>query len=268
MTAAIALAPAPDVHARQRRMLLALLPLLLVRLAGEGTAFGLPLLLALAWAGLGFATSIRARAHPARPDLSMLLDAVLLVAWLPPNSGTAALLASLGTTTLAARLARDDLHRPLFHPAMAGIAAAWWLFPAAFDATSFGPLAVVAATAGTLAVLALRLAHWRAPLALLGVAGLAQAAVVWISLPYPPPSLAGVHWVLAAGFVVGGATGCVTPRGRLGFGAGTGLLALAASATAVPAPAALACSALVMNALAPWLDACVEPACWRREGAA
>jgi electron transport complex protein RnfD len=259
-----------DVRTRRLSVLLALLPAVAVRLGFDGVPFLATLGLALAFAALLSVVLRLAERHPTRrgpADMTTPLTALLFALWLPSTAPWWLVPVGILATALTTQFTRDALGRPRFHAAMAGIAAAWLVYPAPFLADSPASAAsfwlVLAYAAGTLWLIARRVVRWPAPLALLGVATLAQLPAV--ATTWSTPLLWGdsPYWLLAAGFVVADGSGCATARGRWLFGAGVAGLASIWAFANTPTSAALAASVLLMNAAAPWIDRRCEPAAWR-----
>jgi electron transport complex protein RnfD len=246
--------PALGLVARNALLLAALLPGIVLQ-AWRGDA-SLPPRLALALvAALCFeAAALRLRGQPLRPFLaegSAFFQAALLVLRLPEIAGWQ-LVAAVFVALVLARQAFGGLGANLFHPAMAGVAAAQLLL--SVPVAPIAPdLALSAAwLAGGAVVLALRISRWQSALALaLGVVG------VLLLRGEPLQTLADPRWALAAGFVIGDAT-CAgeQPRTRLLCGFGAGALAGVAGARAC---FALPFAILAMNALVPLLDARLLP---------
>jgi electron transport complex protein RnfD len=217
---------------------------------------GLPLRLALAAAAaLAFeAIALRLRAQPLSAFLgegSALVTAVLLALWLPALDGWRLLLAVFVAVVLA-RQAFGGLGRNVFNPAMAGAAVAQLLLAVPPPAPLPEPRMAAAWAFGLLAMLALRLLRWQAPLGLLSGAALALLAIGG-----DPACLASSPWLLAAGFVLADSpSGCESARARLLFAFAIAVLTVLASRGGV---AALPFAVLAMNALAPALDAALAP---------
>ncbi|MEO8161976.1 MAG: RnfABCDGE type electron transport complex subunit D, partial [Arenimonas sp.] len=174
------------------------------------------------------------------------------VLWLPALHGWRLGLALLVAIVLA-RQAFGGLGKYPFHPAMAGAAFAQFAFGAA-PATVQGPgWLALAWLLGGLALCALRIARWQAPLGLFAGALLASACS-----GRTPMELASAPWVLAAFFIlVEPTSGCESRPARWLFAVTVGALTVLASPPGQLA--ALPFALLAMNALAPALDRWLEP---------
>lgn len=237
------------------RVLLALVPGVAVLVYFEGPGLLARLALAIAFALALEATALHLRGQPLRPflgDGSAVLCAVLLVLWLPALSGWALLLAVFAGIALA-KQAFGGLGANPFNPAMAGAALAQLLFAPPVTPHA-APEALAAAWAvGGLALCAMRIVRWQAPVGLLAGVALATLAIGGEAL-----APASAPWLLAAFFVVSDpVSGCENGRARLLFAALVGAVAVAASPPG--RVEALPFAVLAMNALAPGLDGWLAP---------
>jgi Na+-translocating ferredoxin:NAD+ oxidoreductase RnfD subunit len=247
-------------RARNALLLAALLPGIAL-LAWRGDATLLPrLAIALASALCLESLCLRLRGQALRPFLlegSAVLQAIVLVLWLPALEGWS-LAACVCVALGIARQAFGGLGANLFHPAMAGVAAAQLLLSVPVATRHADPALAAVWLLGGAVTLALGISRWRAAFGLL-----AGAAAASLLLGQPLAGLADPRWALAAVFVTGDAT-CAgeQPGTRLLSGLGAGLFAGLAGPRAL---AALPFAILAINALVPALDARLAPR--RRAGA-
>lgn len=254
-------------------VLLALLPAALARVAFVGADAAWHLLLAVPVA-LGFeALMLKLRKQPLRPflgDLSAPLSAVLLVLLLPPLTPWWMLVTGLFVAIVLAKHAFGGLGGNPFNPAMAGYAALLLCFPSNFVAsaaegpwTAGSPAWIACLYAlGGIFLIGKRIIAWQTPSAMLVGAGLAAlvletAGVQTAGFDLHAWSIATI--VLAAFFIVTDpVTGCMSPRGRLLFGAGAGFLTVLLTGIGGVADG-LPFAVLSMNAAAPWIDQHTRP---------
>jgi len=254
-------------------VLLALLPGALARIAFLGADVAWLLLLAVPVA-LGLeASMLKLRGRPLRPflgDLSAPLSAVLLTLLLPPLTPWWMLMLGLFVAIVLAKQAFGGLGENPFNPAMAGYATLLICFPSNFDAwvannpwASGSPAWVAGLYAlGGLFLIGKKIIAWQTPLAMLAAATLTALALQLGGAPATSFDLHGwslATLMLAAFFIVTDpVTGCMSPRGRVLFGAGAGLLTVLLTrfgATADGLPFAV----LSMNIAAPWIDRHTRP---------
>jgi len=252
-------------------VLLALLPGAVATVWMLGAGFGLQLLLAVV-IGLGFeALVLTLRGRPLRRslgDLSAPVTAVLLALLLPPQTPWWMLCLGLFAALVLAKQLFGGLGDNLFNPAMVGYAVLLAGFPLHFgqapSSAAGGPAWIGACYAlGGAFLLWRKIIPWHTPAAMLAGALLAGAAVRLAGADAPAIGLTGMFpatLLLAAFFIVTDpVTGCLSPRGRLLFGAGVGLLTVLLTrwgGTADGLPFAV----LMMNCAAPWLDRHTRPA--------
>jgi electron transport complex protein RnfD len=236
-------------------VLLALLPGALARIAFLGADVAWLLLLAVPVA-LGLeAMMLKLHGRPLRPflgDLSAPLSAVLLTLLLPPLTPWWMLVLGLFVAIVLAKQAFGGLGENPFNPAMAGYAVLLLCFPSNFNSLLGNGTWVAGMYAlGGLFLIGKKIIAWQTPLAMLAGAFLATGFELhgW--------SIATL--MLAAFFIVTDpVTGCMSPRGRVLFGAGAGLLTVLLTrfgATADGLPFAI----LTMNLAAPWIDRHTRP---------
>ena len=254
-------------------VLLALLPAALARIAFVGADAAWQLLLAIPIA-LGFeAAMLKLRRQPARPflgDLSAPLSAVLLALLLPPVTPWWMLATGLFVAIVLAKHAFGGLGENPFNPAMAGYAALLICFPSNFVAsapegpwTAGSPAWIACLYAlGGIFLIGKRIIAWQTPLAML--VGAAMAALALQPGPAQTAALDLHAWsiatlVLAAFFIVTDpVTGCMSPQGRLFFGAGSGFLTVLLTGIGGVADG-LPFAVLSMNIAAPWIDRHTRP---------
>lgn len=254
-------------------VLLALLPAALARIAFVGADAAWQLLLAIPVA-LGFeAAMLELRDQPLRPflgDLSAPLSAVLLALLLPPLTPWWMLVTGLFVAIVLAKHAFGGLGENAFNPAMAGYAALLVCFPSNFVATvadgpwTAGSPAWIAClyALGGIFLIGKRIVAWQTPSAML--VGAALAALVLQNEGVQAAGFDLHGWsiatlVLAAFFIVTDpVTGCMSPRGRIFFGAGAGFLTVLLTGIG-GATDGLPFAVLSMNAAAPWIDRHTRP---------
>ncbi len=255
-------------------VLLALLPGALARIAFLGSDVAWLLLLAIPVA-LGFeAVMLKLRQQPLRPfltDLSAPLSAALLALLLPPLTPWWMLALGLFVAIVLAKQAFGGLGENPLNPAMAGYAALLIFFPSNFDAfvatgpwSSGGPAWVAGLYAlGGLFLIGKKIIAWQTPLAMLGGATLTAMALQLGGMQAADFGLQAwplATLVLAAFFIVTDpVTGCMSPRGRIYFGAGAGLLTVLLTRFGALADG-LPFAVLSMNIAAPWIDRYTRPA--------
>ena len=263
----------PSVARIMGLVLLALLPGALARIAFLGADVAWQLLMAVPVA-LGFeALMLKLQERPLRPflgDLSAPLTATLLVLLLPPATPWWMLALGLFVAIVLAKQAFGGLGENPFNPATAGYAALLLCFPSNFaPALADGPWTPgghgwvgCLYAAGGIFLIGKKIIAWQTPLAML-----LGAAVAALTLHFVAGQAAGIDWpgwtiatlVLAAFFIVTDpVTGCMSPRGRIFFGAGAGVLTVLLTrfgATADGLPFAV----LSMNIAAPWIDRHTRP---------
>ena len=255
-------------------VLLALLPAALAQVWLLGAGFGFQILLAVAF-GLGFeALMLKLRGRPMRPfltDLSAPLTAVLLALLLPPLTPWWMLCLGLFAALVLAKHLYGGLGDNLFNPAMVGYAVLLIGFPSHFSqAGGDGPwfagnpgwIAFLYALGGV-CLLWKKIIPWHTPLAMLGGAAVAELGFRFAGAQAPAFALQELFsgtLLLAAFFIVTDpVTGCLSPRGRIFFGAGAGLLTVLLTRWA-STPDGLPFAVLLMNCAAPWLDGHTRPA--------
>ena len=273
-----ALAPPPALKRSVTRMmglvLLALLPGVLAQVWLLGVGVAGQILLAVAFA-LGLeALILRLRGRPMRPfltDLSAPLTAVLLALFLPSATPWWMLCLGLFAALVVAKHVFGGLGHNLFNPAMVGYAALLIGFPAHFNPTGNDSpwfadkleWVVWLYGLGGLFLFWNKIISWQAPLAMLGGAVVAELGVRFAGVPAPAfafQSLFTGSLMLAAFFIVTDpVTGCMSPRGRLFFGAGAGLLTVLLTRFG-SAPDGLPFAVLLMNCAVPWIDRHTRPA--------
>ena len=248
---------ADSVATRTRWFVLALSPLLAIRIGQSPLRFSallcLSLLLTAALALVGQALR-RQPLQQAWMDEANWATALLLPLWfgaaLPPGWLALALFAAQ-----ASRVPFGGMGAQAFHPAMVGAA----LLPVigASGASDPGGLSTGLACAFAAALLAGRMHRdLRAPIALVLSFTAAQIALQALGLA-PAASIGWTQLALAAALVANDpVTTPMHSAARIAFGIGAGLAAALLPASA----AALPCSLLAMQAAAPWLD---RAAGWR-----
>jgi electron transport complex protein RnfD len=238
--------PARSLAARNACLLAALLPGLLLQWRGDPSRPA-HLLLAVAAALVLEALALLARRLPIAPYLregSAITAAAMLVAWLPALAGLPLLLAVFVAVVLA-RQAFGGLGRNLFHPVAVAVAFAQALAFAPAAALAPDPWLALAWAFGGLALMALRIVRWQAPLCLI-----AGACAGLLASGHGAAALADPRWLLAAFFVAGDSV-TVAEDARARALTATLAGALAGVGGVVALPFAL----LAMNAAAPAVDA-------------
>lgn len=237
-------------------VLLAAVPGVAVLCVATGWGVVLRLAFAISLALLLESISLRMRGRLLKPvlvDLSAPLTAVLLTLMLPTSTSFLALSVGVTVALVPGKHLFGGLGENVFNPAMLGCATVTLLH-------TFGVLSLPAAAAlapatenwltvafalGGVAVMARRITPLYTPISML-FAFLLVTMTMTNTVPLVPWQLAAAAFFIVTDPV----SGCATTRGRLLFGCLTG------AATAVAGGiAALPFVVLVMNSLAPWLDA-------------
>lgn len=266
-----ALPPArpPSVRRLMRLTLLAMLP----GIAAHAWYFGpgalvqilLATLFALAIEALMLALRRRAIA-PFLGDFSAPLTAILFALCMPPLAPWWIALVGMAAAIVVAKHVYGGLGANLFNPAMVGCAFVLVCFPHEFPAAPTANRSDVgiglAWLVGGVFLLWKRVIRWQVPLATLATWLLLAMPGSWLepdarstSFIEPLPG----HLLLAAFFVATDpVTGCITPRGRLAFGAGVGALAFAFDRWS-GLPIAIPFAVLAMNCAAPAIDVLLGP---------
>jgi Na+-translocating ferredoxin:NAD+ oxidoreductase RnfD subunit len=237
---------APTLASRQRQMLLALLPAVLVWLAQHGSAARLSLLLALSCSLLGEIAALYLRGltiSQAWQQPSSLLSGVLLVLLCPTSSSPGVLIAACMTAVLLHQSSNGP-----FHPVTVSLLLlAPWL-PTALPVTNL-PLTLTLLM-GCLWLGWRQLLAWQAPASLVLILLLSlPLGSAWILLQ---PTL----WLLSGWVMTDGNSTPITPRGRLLHGVAAGLLCVGLSRQGnwIDIGSVLAASLLLLSACAPLLD--------------
>jgi len=248
---------ARSLPARQLCVFAALLPGLLLQWRSDH-ALPLQLLLALAAAIAFEAIALLLRRQPAWPYLhegSALVYTAVLLAWLPGLAGLPMLL-SLFAALVLARQVFGGLGRNLFHPVAAGLAFAQVMAFAPLDSRPADWLSL-AWLLGGIALLALRIVRWQAPVFLL-----AGAAAGAFASGHLAEQLGDPRWMLAAFFIAGDpVTVPESARARALAAAGAGLLGGSLGVVALPF------ALLAMNAASPLLDTWLDRGRTQAQGA-
>jgi len=246
-----------------------------------GICFGpgklMQIFLALAFALAFEAIMLKLRAQPmARflTDLSAPVTAVLFALLIPPSAPWWIAAIGIGVAIVIAKHLYGGLGRNLFNPAMAGLAAAWLFFPHELEASSSvigetqntafagfaarsGEWLAIAYALGGLFLLWKKIIPWQTPFATLSAAALMSLSFIAYDANAKSILLESVVpgvWILGAFFIATDpVTGCISPRGRLLFGAGVGTFGALIGRWDGGA-AGLAFAVLLMNCLAPWID--------------
>jgi len=252
-------------------VLVALLPAVVIRSAFLGIGVLVQIGLALAFA-LGFEMlMLKLRAQSVGRfigDFSAAVTAVLFALLIPPTAPWPVAAIGMTTAVVLAKHLYGGLGRNLFNPAMAGLVAVLICFPRYFhdwlvvreplltDA-HVGLWPALAFACGGAVLLARQIIPWQTPIATLAAAGVSAGFTALLKpdhdLHFPSP-IAAALWLMTAFFLVTDpVTGCITPRGRLIFGAGVGAIGIAIGYVRGDGYG-FAFAILLMNALAPACD--------------
>lgn len=218
----------------------------------------LPARIALAFPAALLAGLAAARARGgAAVDPSSLLVAALVALVLPTGSpwwsAPAAAVIAVG---VGRGLWTSPSAAPI-HPAMLGVALVMLTLPPPAEAPLAGPWPGLAWIAGGIALAALRVVRWPAPLAMLGAVFLGLAATAPDPGDAVRAALADGRVALVAFFVAGApASGALSTVGRWIAGAGIGLAAVLVDPERLED--ALPYAVLLVNALAPLVDRGVD----------
>lgn len=237
---------APTLASRQRQILLALLPAVLVWLAQHGGVALLSLLLGLSCSLLGEIACLHLRKQTvsqAWQQPSSLLSGIVLILLCPAASSPAVLIAACMTAVLLHQLSNGP-----FHPVTISLLLlAPWL-PTALPVSNL-PLSL-ALLLGCVWLGWRRLLSWQAP------AGLVLILLLSLPLGSGWILLQPALWLLSGWVMTDGNSSPITPRGRLLHGVAVGLLCtgLSLQGSWIDIGSMLAASLLLLSACAPLLD--------------